>query len=357
MTELTSATFTKAISRRDFLRLCGIGLFGLFQPPIVKAAGLVSPTGGFRDVFPDQQGRVMDETITIYDSPSFDGKSLRYYWRDGVFPITDVVVGGDEPPHNRIWYRVGDEGYAHSGAIQPVRTALNEPMANIPEGGQLAEVTVPYTDSRWEPGRNGLFAYRYYYETTHWVIGLVYAPDGSPWYSLLDDKWEYEFFVPAAHLRLISPEELTPISPDVPANAKRLEVLIPEQVLIAYEWEIPVFMARVATGAKFRDGNYETPLGHHITYHKRPSRHMAAGNLANNGYDLPGVPWICYITESGISLHGTYWHNNFGRPRSHGCINLSPQAAKWVFRWTLPHVPPEEQMVYKRDGTAIDIIE
>ncbi len=61
---------------------------------------------------------------------------------------------------------------------------------------------------------------------------------------------------------------------------------------------------------------------------------MAAGDIASNGFDLPGVPWVLYITESGISFHGTYWHNDYGRPHSHGCINLAPQAAKWLFRWT-----------------------
>jgi lipoprotein-anchoring transpeptidase ErfK/SrfK len=83
---------------------------------------------------------------------------------------------------------------------------------------------------------------------------------------------------------------------------------------------------------------------------------MAAGNLAYNGYDLPGVPWISYITESGISFHGTYWHNNFGRPRSHGCINLTPQDAKWIYRWTLPSVPAEEQEVIESTGTRVDVI-
>ncbi|MBU2609660.1 MAG: L,D-transpeptidase, partial [Chloroflexi bacterium] len=53
----------------------------------------------------------------------------------------------------------------------------------------------------------------------------------------------------------------------------------------------------------------------------------------------------------------TYWHNDFGRPRSHGCINLSSQAAKWLYRWTQPVVPPNEQMVYERYGTTVDVLE
>ena len=48
---------------------------------------------------------------------------------------------------------------------------------------------------------------------------------------------------------------------------------------------------------------------------------------------------ICYLTEDGISFHGTYWHNDFGKPRSHGCINLSPYDAWWLFQWSAPGGP------------------
>jgi lipoprotein-anchoring transpeptidase ErfK/SrfK len=126
--------------------------------------------------------------------------------------------------------------------------------------------------------------------------------------------------------------------------------------VIAYERDIPVFMSKAATGAAFRDGNHYTPPGRHITFCKRPCRHMAAGDLASNGFDLPGVPWICYITENGVAFHGTYWHNDFGKQRSHGCINLPPQAARWIYRWTQPVVPPTEQQVYEDYGTTVDVI-
>jgi lipoprotein-anchoring transpeptidase ErfK/SrfK len=158
-------------------------------------------------------------------------------------------------------------------------------------------------------------------------------------------------------MRLIPAEELTPLSPAVPPGSKKLEVNLREQILVAYEMDEPVYMARVATGARFSTGNYSTPPGWHMTFHKRPSRHMARGNLAANGYDLPGVPWNSYITESGIAIHGTYWHNNFGRPRSHGCINLTPKAAKWVYRWTMPVVPPDQQSAYENYGTLVEIRE
>ncbi|MDP2974615.1 MAG: L,D-transpeptidase, partial [Anaerolineales bacterium] len=262
-----------------------------------------------------------------------------------------------ETAYNRVWYKIGEESYVYSGSIQPVRTVLNEPLRDLPEEGALAEVTVPYTDARWDAAKDARFAYRFYYETTHWVVGHVQDVDGNPWYRVYDDKWKFHYYAQANHLRIVPTVELAPLSPDFPAQLKRLEVRLNQQLVIAYEDQTPVFMARIASGGRFSNGTYSTPVGRHMTYHKRPYRHMAAGDLASNGYDLPGVPWVSYITESGVALHGTYWHNDFGRPRSHGCINLSSQAAKWLYRWTQPVVPPNEQIVYERYGTAVDVLE
>jgi hypothetical protein len=307
-------------------------------------------------LFSGQQGRVIYENLGIYERPSFDSRLVKLYWQDAVVPITQVRVGDQEPAHNRIWYRIGHEGYAHSGGMQPVRTRTNPVAADLPPEGALAEVTVPYTDALWNPGARYHVAYRFYYQTTHWVARVVQTRDGTPYYHILEDKWELDYYVPAAHLRVIPPEELSLTSPDVPQYAKRIEVRTDLQVVIAYEWNEPVFMVKAATGADFSTGKYITPPGRHLTNYKRPSRHMAAGNLAYNGYDLPGVPWISYITESGIAIHGTYWHNDFGKARSHGCINLPSQASQWIYRWTHPVVPPDKQSIYHKSGTIVDVI-
>jgi lipoprotein-anchoring transpeptidase ErfK/SrfK len=340
--------FEKApFSRRDFLKLSSLGMIGLFLEPLKS----------LRDLIPNQLGRVAEMKITLYDRPSLQGTELKVYWRDMILPITEVTIGDVEPIHNRIWYRIGEEGFAHSGGIQPVQTRLNQPNDDLPSEGALVEVTVPYTDVHWGPGKNNQFAYRYYYETTHWATAVGQDNVGNAWYRVLEDKWDLTFYAPAEHLRVIPYDELTPLSPEVPSIEKRLEVRLKDQVVIAFEGDKPVFMARIASGAVFSNGRFQTPLGRHQTFHKRPSRHMAAGDLASNGYDLPGVPWICYITKTGVAFHGTYWHNDFGRPRSHGCINLTPAAAKWIYRWSLPSVPPEETSVYENFGTQVDVVE
>ncbi|MDZ7845091.1 MAG: L,D-transpeptidase [Anaerolineales bacterium] len=336
----------KQLTRKGFLKLSGLGLLGLSSPGLSPLSKL----------FSGQQGRVIYENIGLFQKPSFESKRLRLYWKDTVLPIAQVRIGGTEPEYNRVWYRIGREGYVHSGGVQPVRTQTNPVISAIPAGGALAEVTVPYTDALWTPGASYHVAYRFYYETTHWIAGLVLAQDGTPYYHILEDKWDLDYYVPAAHLRVLPPEELSLISPHVPHYAKRIEVRTDLQVVIAYEWNEPVFMVKAATGADFSTGKYITPPGRHLTNYKRPSRHMAAGNLAYNGYDLPGVPWISYITESGIALHGTYWHNDFGKARSHGCINLPSRASQWLYRWSLPQVPAGEQSTYDKTGTIVDVI-
>ncbi len=337
---------TSPLSRREFLKLGTSGALGLFTAPLRRWLQGLSPY---------QQGRVLYDQIDVFDRPSFDGEVVRHYWRDAIIPISEVTIG-DDPDYNRVWYRIGEEGYAHSGGIQPVQTLLQYPVTDIPPEGRLAELTVPYSDARWDLNLRYQVAYRLYYATTYWVTGYTVAMDGTPVYRVQDDKWEQSYYVPTRHLRLIPPEELTPLSPEVPLEAKRIEVNTETQMVIAYEFDRPVYYARAATGAEFSNGRFFTPAGRHFVLHKMPSRHMAAGNLAYNGYDLPGVPWVSYITERGVAFHGTYWHNDYGRPRSHGCINLTPQDAKWIFRWTLPVAPADQAHTYARqDGTRVDV--
>jgi lipoprotein-anchoring transpeptidase ErfK/SrfK len=339
----------KPLSRRDFLKLGAAGLLGLASAGLRLDPGLAA--------VPGQQGRVTVGLLSVRDRPSPDGTEVKQYWRDLVLPITGTGIDDDEKAYNRVWYQIGSEGYAYSGNIQPVRTVLNQPLTSLPPGGALVEVSVPFTDAHLGPGKASKVAYRLYYETTHWADQVTYDEEKRAWYRLLDDKFKTFYYAPAAHLRPLGENDLAPISPHIENVNKSIEIRLIQQLVVAYEHSTPVFAARTATGGRFRSGTYSTPIGRFLTYHKRPSRHMAAGDLASNGFDLPGVPWVLYITESGISLHGTYWHNDYGRPRSHGCINLTPAAAKWLYRWTEPVVPPGDEFAYKSYGTLVEIIE
>ena len=336
------------ISRRDFLKLSGYGLMGALLPNLSANAS--------NDLFDKLQGRVIDRTLWSYAEPDRKARRLKMYWHDLTFRITNSTVSEDATAYNRVWYEVEDGGYVYSGSVQPVRTILNEPQL-ISLDGTLGEVSVPFTDAHLEADPNSELIYRLYYETVHWVTASAVLPDGSIWYALRDDKFEKQYFVRGEHIRLIPDEELAPLSAGIDNADKRIEVRLSDQLVLAYEKDRLVFGPRTATGGRLRSGTYTTPVGDYITYHKRPTRHMAAGDLAASGFDLPGVPWVVYIKENGTSFHGTYWHNDYGRPRSHGCINLTPQSAKWLYLWSTPTVPADKEFIYGYVGTRVDIVE
>jgi lipoprotein-anchoring transpeptidase ErfK/SrfK len=337
-----------ALSRRDFLKLSGYGLMGMVLPS-------VSLPQLQQDDFDNIQGRVIDHIAWSYEVPDFKSERRKLYWHDLVLPISNTAVSADEAAYNRVWYELEEGGYVYSGGIQPVRTLLNQPQ-QISLKGVLGEVSVPFTDAHIEADAASEVLYRLYYETVHWVKASGISPaDGSTWYYLLDDKKNEYYCVPAEHIRIIPEDELAPLSQQVPEEEKRVEVRLKDQMVLAYEGGTLVFATRASTGGKRISGKYTTPDGDFITFHKRPTRHMATGDIAASGFDLPGVPWVLYITRSGISFHGTYWHNDFGHPRSHGCINLTPQAAKWLYRWTLPTVAPDKELAYGYVGTKVEI--
>src|SRR5215216_600484 len=147
-------------SRRDFLKLSGYGLMGMFLPGLSS-----SPR---RDEFENLQGRVTDHILWSYDAPNPKANRKKLYWRDIIVPIVNSTISDDEAAYNRVWYQLQDGGYIYSGSIQPVRTVLNEPQS-ISLQGALGEVSVPFTDAYLEPDSNAEVIYRLYYETVHWV--------------------------------------------------------------------------------------------------------------------------------------------------------------------------------------------
>jgi hypothetical protein len=333
------------LSRRDFLKLSGAALLSLVLSELlldkVQAARV------------PMQGRVVYRSLIVRDGPGFGGAKIKSYPRDSTLNITGQVFGGVDGDYNRIWYRLGNEGYVYSGGVQPVNTLLNPLVTGIPETGMLGEITIPYADSVWAINRSPSPGSRLYYGSTHWIDGLVADQrDGSLWYKAYDNLYNSHYFTRPEWIHVYPPEEIAPLSPQVPGIEKHIEIYLDRQILLAFEWNVLVYAARVATGQK----NFESPTGWFHTFHKRPTYHMTGGADEFSVFDLPGVPWDSYITDSGVAIHGTYWHNDFGHPHSHGCINMAPQDAKWIYRWSLPVVPPGDRLVLQPGiGTRVMI--
>ena len=111
---------------------------------------------------------------------------------------------------------------------------------------------------------------------------------------------------------------------DAPADGKRwIEVDISDQALTAWQGDVPVFRTTVSTG---KPGHRTLPGDFHI-YRKYEKARMTGPD-----YDTPDVPWTMYY-YGGFAIHGAYWHNKFGTPVSHGCVNLRVPEAKALFAW------------------------
>jgi hypothetical protein len=335
-----------SINRRDFLKLGGLALGSLAFRPFF-------PREGEQDY--GTLARVTIRDIDVRGEPRDGAEIVGKRFRDQLVEIYYDLEPPDAPAfYNKLWYRVWG-GYLHSTYLQPVQIRFNEPLSAVKPEGQLCEVTVPFTQSYSYSRFDGwLLDYRLYYETSHWVTGLDTGPDGEPWYRVTDELQPIDYFVPAIHLRPVTEEEMAPLSPDVPAEEKRLEINLAMQTLEAYERDQKVYEARVSSGVSRtlppENGiPTETPKGRFNIYSKMPSKHMGDGRLMRGdldleAYELVGVPWTIFFhrLDTGYALHGTYWHNNFGVPMSHGCVNLRNPDAKWIFRWTTPANSPLE---------------
>jgi hypothetical protein len=124
------------------------------------------------------------------------------------------------------------------------------------------------------------------------------------------------------------------------ATRRWIDVSILRQSLVAYVGKKPVYVTLVSTGA---DGlgdpkkTHSTIQGAFLIHTKHVSVTMDDDKVGDE-FDFRDVPFVQYFTE-GFALHGAYWHDDFGTPRSHGCINLAPTDAAWLFDFTTPEVP------------------
>jgi lipoprotein-anchoring transpeptidase ErfK/SrfK len=337
----------KSISRRDFLKLGGLTLASLaftsFLPEIT----------GFEDV---DLVRVAKDPVSVYEKPDDTSRIVRTWDRDTVIHVYDTVNSGT-PGYNPIWYRVFG-GYMHRARLQKVRIQYNVPLTSIPPSKVLGELTVPFTDSYRYNQWDGWFkSNRLYYSSTQWIIGIDSGPDGRPWYRIQDEADKIiSYFVPAVQLRPIPHEDMSPTATNVPPGKKRIEVNLSTQTLTCYEADSQVFTTKVSTGAL----GMETPAGIFHVGDKLPARNMSTTSLlADDVIPLVGVPWCSFFTEQGHAFHGTYWHDNFGVPMSHGCVNMRNEDALWFFRWNLPSASFDEINKQTLDvrgyGTTVEI--
>jgi hypothetical protein len=161
-------------------------------------------------------------------------------------------------------------------------------------------------------------------------------------------------------MHVLTEADVAPLSPDVDPEEKTIQLNLDRFTLACFEGKREVYYCRAATGMVYTDPatselvNYSTPAGKLFTHWKIISKNMTAGDEAS-GYSTPAVPWCTYI-QGGVAIHGAFWHSAFGERRSHGCVNISIEDAKWIFRWSTPYVTldaGEERRSLPLHGTIV----
>jgi len=345
----------KSPSRRDFLKLAGLGISSLALRP--RPFEAVRPLPQFPAG--DYLGRVA-VTPNFYSTalraqPDENAPVLRNAAQDEIVVWSREVVGTNVAGRtNRRWVQT-PEGFIYTADLQPVRNLPNTPMSGLPAGkdGFWAEVTVPYVDLQLQTAAiSPMVKYsletsqpiRLYYGQVVWIDQVGAGGDGGTVYRVneaapLHGYGYGDIFIgDGAAFRPLSEEDVSPINPNVDPNLKKIVVdATPgRQIVSCYEGNTEVFFCRASTGYGEK---FSTPTGDQAVSWKIFSIHMAANTGSDSGYDTMAVPWpVFFNTNAGAAIHGTFWHNDFGTRRSHGCVNVSPEDAKWIFRWTAPAI-------------------
>lgn len=174
----------------------------------------------------------------------------------------------------------------------------------------------------------------------------------APYWSAIELTGKQQFFNKRLHFetkdgKWLSDRDASRLDPArrMPAWGKNgekwIDVNLTKQTIVLYEGTVPVYATMVSTG----EAGLEDPK--HTTATKRGifrihTKHVAAtmsSDEVGEEFELRDVPYVQYFDKEGYALHGAYWHDRFGVPKSHGCINLTPEDARRVFYWTEPQLP------------------
>lgn len=349
-----------SVTRRDFLKLgaLGISAFSLAKRPRLSLL----------ETWPENilLGRnCTPGIVNLRSKPSADSTLLQEYYEDTVVTWLREVIG--QAPSGLLSKRWVEtpEGYIYAPSLQPVRNTPNKPVDSLRStslgDGMWVEVTIPYVDLTManpparQPWSQNAKHLRFYYGQVIWVDQIQSDPSGNILYRINERYGGGDiYWADAKAFKPLSDDDFAPINPNV--ENKNIQVNVTYQYLSCFEDNREVYFCRVSTGAKFNSAGeavdkWSTPLGEHLTYRKLASMHMIGGSTGA-GWDTPGIGWTNLFANGGVAIHSTFWHNDFGVPRSHGCVNVTPEDAHWIFRWTTPIVPYDPGDI---DVTALNL--
>jgi hypothetical protein len=304
------ATVTVTACRPDCASPHGWALLGaegavrlnLLNPQALRSEAPTAPTAES-----SWYGRVGKSAIRIFKEPRLDGSLLARNQTNlemAFWPNADLRMSG--------WFERIEGGFVAARRVQFLTPSRLQgqlrpllPLAFVVRNLRAAESG---PTSGWR---------RYDRVPVRGIDKLSVATDSGP--------------LPRNAVRIVT---LHSPPPAIPAGAKWVLVDVEQQTLTAYEGEIAVYATLISSG-KDHDESATHP-GLYRVEHKMVYSDMHG--QPDGPYEVDRVPYVLYFHKNE-ALHGTYWHDRFGWPASHGCVNLALADARWLFDWAPPRLP------------------
>lgn len=286
-------------------------------------------------LLPFQYARVWKDPVQVYAAPGDPAQMTPV--QTLLPPDSWVSIDETVEQDGRLWHRIADQAYVLAGDVLPGTPSLFHGVAVTQTlANPLVFIATQGLNVRPRPGAtpdNPPIATVNRYDVVDY-LGSQRAGDAL-WHQIGENRW-----IHGGYARVVYPVQRPP---DVPADARWIAVDLAQQTLSAYEGDRMVFATLVSTGRP----PWFTPKGLNRIWIKKQTGDMQGGIVERGDYyALQDVPWIMYFNKD-VGLHAAYWHDRFGYPSSHGCVNLSPLDAKWLFDWATPQLPfPDTRYVY-----------
>lgn len=265
-------------------------------------------------------------TVRQYGEADIEGK---HYWRIESHRYALARLITPHVPSQWHGTRLGDD----TGRSLPLGFAMDRRRP-------LGWVSVYPTADATRPAR------RIAMRTRVDLLETARGEDGTPRaYRIGDGAW-----LQAGDVRIA---RLTPPPPTTRPHERWIDVDLDAQVLVAYEGARPVYATLVSSGKK----KTPTATGIYRIWVKFAETDMSGQMADEEAYSVATVPWTQYFAID-LALHTAYWHDKFGTPRSHGCINLSPIDARFLYFWSQPDMPRGWSMVHglvERPGSMVRV--
>ncbi len=280
-----------------------------------------------RDILPREYAEVTGQPAGVYSAPLANIKNVRpVRMLDGGF----IWVSLETPTLFKVginsWYYINPGEYVLADSLtkRPVSTFKGLDFSRFSLQGDCGWIVLDTVTSKI-PGREEYIDGEYLDKHVLVRIQETKMINGQKWLKLGEKKW-----VNGSRVALITRPERPA---GIPSGVKWIDINLYEQVLEAFDGDILVYATLVSSGLP----QFDTPTGLFHIWGKVRMAKMGGGEKGKDYYFLEDVPYHMYFHQ-GYAIHGAYWHDNFGIKQSHGCVNIAPRDAYWLFAWTTPKV-------------------